>query len=135
MYKAQSTKFKTQSSHSFEICFIKYVSATQNPGRIESALQGRHFLQVLFPKEFAQVLSLEFADAVLRGNRAAHLHCMAHELPIDLPSLLCLDIITRQNINVNVIVANVSEDRVTELARLQQSLIKGKHAGELIVRH
>ena len=46
----------------------------------------------------AQVFPLEFADAMLGGNCATHFHCMAHELPINLSSLLCLPVIVAEPI-------------------------------------
>src|SRR2546425_4068834 len=102
----------------------KHVSSSQYASRIERFLQLSHLTQVLIPIKLAQVFAFEFADAMLRGNRSADFDCAANKGPVNLARLHRFVVVARQDIDVDVVVADVAKDRVAKISATQTILIK-----------
>src|SRR5690242_13564401 len=103
--------------------FIKHISAPENPSGIESAFQPRHLAQMCVAVELNQVFSFQLSDSVFGGNCAANFDGMMNESTVNLPSLRGFIVISRQDVYMHVVVADMSEDRVTQIPAAQQVLV------------
>jgi len=72
---------------------------------------------MLFAVKLSQVLAFQLSNSVLGGNRAAYSNCAMNERPIDFPCPRCFIVIARQNVYVDMIVA---EAVVVELKAVDQ---------------
>src|SRR5258708_1178725 len=91
--------------------FRKDIPSAQDPRRIEGSLQRRHLAQMFFAVKLAQVIALQFSEAVLGRDCAADRNCALDECQINLPGPCGFVIVARQDVHVHVIVADVTEDR------------------------
>src|SRR5437773_2057212 len=72
---------------------------------------------------------------MLCRNRTSDFHGPPNKPMIDFPCLYGFIIVTRQDVHMNVIVADVTEDRITQVAAAQILLIEAQHARECLVGH
>ena len=102
----------------------KNVSASEDARRIEGAFECGHLAQVIFAVQQTQVVALQFSNAVLCRYCPAHFNRTLHKPQVDLSRLRRFVVVSRQDVDVNVVVADVAEDGVSQLARSKRALIK-----------
>ena len=113
----------------------KHIPTSQNTPRIKSVFQGSHLTQVFVTVKLAQVFAFQLSYTMFSGNRTALFNCAANEAPVNLPGPRRFVIIARQDVDVDVIVADVPKDCVAKISATQTILIKAQHPGKRFVGH
>src|ERR1043165_8302831 len=90
--------------------FGEDVAAAEDAGRVEGALELRHLAQGRLAVEGAQVLALDLADGAL------------DEAAVGRARGRLFGVVAREDVDVDVVVADVAEDDVRQTARAQRLL-------------
>src|SRR5215217_5582488 len=115
--------------------FREDVAAAEDAGGVEGAFEFGHLAQVSLAVERAKVFALYLADPVLGGDGAAERDGALYEARVGLARRRPLDVVAREYVDVNVVVAYVAEDDVREARRAQAVLVEAEHLGERRVGH
>src|SRR5438067_7546925 len=85
--------------------------------------------------ELSQVFSLQLSDSMFGGNCAANFDSTANEYTINLPRFGGFIVILRQDVYMHVVVADVTEDRVTQIPAAERILVELQHVSECLIGH
>src|SRR4051812_45637419 len=85
--------------------------------------------------ERAKVLALYLPDAVLGGDRASECDGALDEARVGLARGQLFEVVAREYVDVDVVVAYVAEDDVREARRAERLFVEAQHLGERRVGH